>query len=156
MKLLFREDRGSDAFCHYQIDSERRLQTEVYEGRIGLEEMRSLAKCVVSDPKRSVEYHHLIDLRAADLKMTSNDVLRLALMLRQDVHYSKGWRVYVVTTTTAFGVVRMLTRWARTSERSLIFRTKAEAEAWLASKVIEESEREVGDEAAIAPLRKIG
>ncbi|MFT4175108.1 MAG: hypothetical protein QM627_00495 [Luteolibacter sp.] len=152
MKLAFRETHASEALCHYHIDVARRLRTETYQGRVGLEEMRSMAQCMVSDPLWSMEHHSLIDLRAADLELTANEILRLALLQRQDAHYSKGWRAYVATTSTTFGVVRMLTRWARTSERSLFFRTLAEAENWLNAN----AEGWGPEQEAVAPLRKIG
>lgn len=90
-----------------------------------------MAEAVIEDPSWSREHHGLIDFSAAHLDLTANDVLRLALLLRQDEYRTNGWLVFAVGDSSSFGTVRMLGHWARNTDRSRIFRTRQEAEAWL-------------------------
>ncbi len=85
----------------------------------------------VSDPAWSSDHHTLIDLSEAELDLSANDVLRLALLLRRDEFRSKGWQVFVVP-PHGYGTIRMLGYWMRANERSRIFSKKADAEEWLA------------------------
>lgn len=131
MKLLSIDCPPSGALCTYRIDPAQRLRVEEYQGRIGLEELRSVAEAVVEDPSWSREHHGLIDFSAAHLDLTANDVLRLALLLRQDDFRTNGWLVFAVGDSSSFGTIRMLGHWARNTDRSRIFRSREEAETWL-------------------------
>jgi len=131
MKLLSIDCPTPPALCRYRIDPSQRLRVEEYRGRIGLEELRSVAEAVVEDPSWSRQHHGLIDFSAAHLDLTANDVLRLALLLRQEDYRTDGWLVFAVGDSSSFGTIRMLGHWARNTDRSRIFRTREEAEAWL-------------------------
>jgi len=86
---------------------------------------------MATDPCWSAAFNGLIDLSAAELDLSSNDVLRLALMLRQDDNRSTGWLAFVATSSANYGIVRMLGYWSRSTDRLRIFQSRAEAEAWL-------------------------
>lgn len=115
----------------YWIDTRRGLRIEEYQGKVGLADIKEMTRAVVADPDWTPELHGLVDFSRAELDLTSNDVLRLALMLRQEPNRSHGWVVFVVNNTAAFGVVRMLGYWARCTDRFRIFQSRDEAEKWL-------------------------
>ncbi|MGD7652914.1 MAG: hypothetical protein ACQCXQ_06845 [Verrucomicrobiales bacterium] len=115
----------------FQIDHNQGIRLEDYQGSVGLSDLRAVASAMASDERWSPSYHGLIDLSKADLELTANEVLRMALTLRQDQHRSTGWMVYVVKNSAAYGQIRMLAYWARNTERTRIFLTRKEAEAWL-------------------------
>jgi hypothetical protein len=52
-------------------------------------------------------------------------------MLRQQQYRSRGWVVFAVSNSVAFGVVRMLGYWSRSTDRMKIFQTRDQANAWL-------------------------
>ena len=72
-----------------------------------------------------------MDFSEAELELSANDVLRLALMLRQEENRSQGWVAFAVKNSVAYGVVRMLGYWSRNTDRFKIFQSRKEAEAWL-------------------------
>lgn len=115
----------------YRIDSSRRMRIEEYRGRVALGDMRSMIASMASDPCWSPDDHGLVDLTEADLELSANDVLRLALMLKQESYRSNGWMVFAVSSSAAYGVVRMLGYWSRNTDRFRIFQSRKEAEAWL-------------------------
>lgn len=116
---------------HYWIDSDLGLWIEEYRGTVGLADLKAMLSCVVSDPCWRAEYHGLIDFSWAQVEMTANEVLRLALMMKQERNRSKGWLVFVAPNSTAFGMVRMLSYWSRNTDRIKIFNTRGEADQWL-------------------------
>jgi len=163
MKSTFFDDPVSNAYCHYQIDTERRLRTEVYQGEVELRDMKCMYETMAADPRWSAGHHGLIDLRAANLHLNANEVLRLALMQRQDHFCTLGWLVYVVSDLSSFGTIRMLGKWSRTTEQSRIFKSRAEAENWLENHGLANPPLRHGARVvkmpcnpAVAPLRKIG
>ncbi|MEI7928228.1 MAG: hypothetical protein WCH40_06730 [Verrucomicrobiales bacterium] len=91
MKLLSADRPEPSAWRTYRIDPAQRLRVEEYQGRIGLEDLRSVAEAVVEDPSWSRGHHALIDFSAAHLDLTANDVLRLSLLLRQEDYRTDGW-----------------------------------------------------------------
>ncbi|MBN8456509.1 MAG: hypothetical protein J0M04_01495 [Verrucomicrobia bacterium] len=115
----------------YRIDPVRRVWLEEYLGKIGLDEMKSMVATVSDDPAWSPEFSGLVDFSQAELSLSSNDVLRLALMMRQEEHRSRGWLAFVVRDSAAYGVVRMLGYWSRSADRVKIFQNREEAEYWL-------------------------
>jgi len=116
----------------YRVEPARNLRIEEYHGVIRLSDIRALAEAVSSDPEWSPAFDTLIDFSRATLELSSNDVLRLALMLRQERYRSQGWMAFAVGDATSFCLVRMLGYWSRMTERSRIFRERSEAEEWLA------------------------
>ena len=131
MKLLSADCPSPSTLCTYRIEPSQKLRIEEYRGRISLEDLRSMAEAVVRDPQWSREHHGLLDFSSAHLDLTANDVLRLALLLRQEEHRANGWLVFAVGDSSTFGTIRMLGHWSRNTDRSRIFRTREEAEAWL-------------------------
>lgn len=115
----------------YRIDTRRGIRIEEYQGKVALGDLKDIVRAVVSDPDWSPDLHGLVDFTKAELELSANDVLRLALMLRQQQHRSRGWVVFAVSNSVAFGVVRMLGYWARSTDRFRIFSSRQEAETWL-------------------------
>lgn len=115
----------------YRIDAARRLRIEEYQGKVGLADMRAILSAMASDPDWSADHHGLVDFSRADLEMSANDVLRLGLLMRQQRNRTRGWLVFVVNNSVAFGVVRMLGYWSRSTDRIKIFQGRDEAEGWL-------------------------
>ena len=115
----------------YWIDTVRGLRIEEYQGKVGLADLKEIVRAVVADPDWSPDLHGLVDFTKAELDLSANDVLRLALMLRQEQNRSRGWVVFAVSSSASFGVVRMLGYWARCTDRFRIFHSREEAEKWL-------------------------
>lgn len=115
----------------YRIDCRRGLRIEEYQGKVGLADLKDIVRAVVSDPDWSPDLNGLVDFTKAELELSANDVLRLALMLRQKQNRSRGWVVFVVSNSVAFGVIRMLGYWARSTDRFRIFSSREEAEKWV-------------------------
>lgn len=115
----------------YRIDVARRLRIEEYFGKVELADLKSIIAAMISDPDWSPEYNGLVDFTGAELEMSSNDVLRLALMLRQKQNRSHGWLVFVVGNSVTYGVVRMLGYWSKNTDRFRIFQSRKEADLWL-------------------------
>jgi hypothetical protein len=131
MKFLTADYSSPVNVGRYRIDPERGMRVEEYRGKVGLSDLRSVVSAMVSDPCWSPEHHGLVDLSEAELELSANDVLRLALMLRQEENRSHGWLVFAVPNSVAYGVVRMLGYWSRNTDRFRIFQSRSEAEAWL-------------------------
>lgn len=115
----------------YRIDTDRRMRIEEYHGKVTLGDLRSIVSAMASDPCWSPDHHGLVDFTNAELELSANDVLRLALMLRQEQNRSNGWLVFAVSNSVSYGVVRMLGYWSRNTDRFRIFQSRDEAEAWL-------------------------
>lgn len=107
------------------------MHIEEYAGKVGLEDLREMASAVAADPERSGQHNRLVDLSKAELDLSSDDVLRFALLMRNEKYRSTGWHAFAVGSATVFSMVRMLSYWARVSERCRIFRSRDEAERWL-------------------------
>jgi hypothetical protein len=131
MKFLTTDYSSPVNVGRYRIDSERGMRVEEYRGRVGLADLRSVVSAMASDPCWSPDHHGLVDFSDAELELSANDVLRLALMLRQEENRSSGWLVFAVKNSVAYGIVRMLGYWSRNTDRFRIFQTRTEAEAWL-------------------------
>lgn len=131
MKFLTPDYPSLGTVSSYRIDSERRMRIEEYQGKTVLGDLKSNIAAMASDPCWSAEFHGLIDLSDAQLELTANDVLRLALVLRHESNRSRGWLAYVATNSLTYGLVRMLGYWSRNTDRMKIFQSRAEAERWL-------------------------
>jgi len=131
MKFLSTDYSSTVTVGRYRIDTDRRIRIEEYQGKVGLGDLRSIVSAMASDPCWKPEHHGLVDFSQADLELSANDVLRLALMLRQEENRSSGWVVFAVRNSVAYGIVRMLGYWSRNTDRFRIFPTRQEAEAWL-------------------------
>ncbi len=117
--------------CNYRIDAELGFHVEEFRGKVGFHEFRSLRTWLVCDPAWSPDHHALIDLSKAVVDLSTNDVLRLALLMRRDEYRSRGWQAFVVP-PGGYGTIRMLGYWMRATDRSRIFAKRSEAEEWLA------------------------
>ena len=111
------------------------MRIEEYQGKTGLSDLKSIVTSMASDPCWSADFHGLIDFSEAELELTANDVLRLALVLRHEANRSHGWLAYVATKSTTYGIIRMLGYWSRNTRRLRIFQSRAEAEAWLETNI---------------------
>lgn len=131
MKFLTTDYSSPETVGQYRIDGERKLRIEEYRGKVGLSDLRSMIAAMSSDPCWSSDHHGLVDFTDAELELSANDVLRLALMMRQEEHRSNGWMVFAVGSPVAYGVVRMLGYWSRNTDRFRIFPSRDEAEKWL-------------------------
>ena len=131
MKFSTTDNSSTVSVGRYRIDTERRMRIEEYQGKVGLGDLKSIVLAMSSDPCWSPDHHGLVDFSGAELELSANDVLRLALMLRQEENRSRGWLVFAVRTSVAYGVVRMLGYWSRNTDRFRIFQSRAEAEGWL-------------------------
>lgn len=131
MKFLTTDYSSLGTVGRYRIDSGRRMRIEEYQGKVGLADLKSVISAMASDPCWSPDFHSLVDFSEASLDLTANDVLRLALILRQEDNRSRGWLAFVAPNSTIYGVVRMLGYWSRNTERLQIFPSRDEAEAWL-------------------------
>lgn len=115
----------------YWIDGGRGIRIEEYQGKVELGDLKAIVSGMASDPDWSPDHHGLVDFTRAELDLSANDVLRLALILRQKQNRSRGWMVFAVNNSVAFGVVRMLGYWSRNTDRFRIFQSREEAERWL-------------------------
>ncbi len=131
MKFLTTDYPSQGTAGHYRIDLDRRMRIEEYQGKVGLAELKSMLASMVSDPCWSPDFNGLVDFSEAELELSANDVLRLALILRHEESRTRGWLVYVAGNSTIYGIVRMLGYWSRNTERMRIFSDRAEAELWL-------------------------
>lgn len=131
MKLLTTDYPSLGKVSHYRIDSDRRMRIEEYQGKTVLGDLKSNISAMTSDPCWSADFHGLIDFSDAQLELTANDVLRLALVLRHESYRSRGWLAFVATNSTTYGVIRMLGYWSRNTDRLRIFPSRNEAENWL-------------------------
>ena len=131
MKFLTTDNSSTASVGRYRIDAERRMRIEEYQGKVGLGDLRSIVSAMSSDPCWSPDHHGLVDFSDAELELSANDVLRLALTLRQEENRSRGWLVFAVRSSVAYGVVRMLGYWSRNTDRFRIFQSRQEAEGWL-------------------------
>ena len=131
MKFLTTDYSSSATVGRYWIDAERRMRIEEYQGKTGLSDLKSVISSMASDPCWSPDYHGLVDFSDAELELSANDVLRLALILRHEENRSRGWLAFVTTNSTNYGIVRMLGYWSKNTERLRFFQNRHEAEAWL-------------------------
>lgn len=131
MKLLTTDYSSPATGGSYRIDSGRRMRIEEYQGNIVLADLKAVISSMASDPSWSPDFHGLVDFSEAQLELSANDVLRLALVLRHEGNRSRGWMAFVATNTTTYGIVRMLGYWSRNTERLRIFQSRDEAERWL-------------------------
>lgn len=131
MKFLTTDYTSSGTVGNYRIDSDRRMRIEEYQGNVGLSDLKSIISAMTSDPCWSPDFHGLVDFSEANLELSSNDVLRLALVMRHEANRSNGWLAFVATNSTTYGIVRMLGYWSRNSARLRIFPSRDEAERWL-------------------------
>jgi hypothetical protein len=131
MKFLTTDYPSSGTVGYYRIDKERRVRIEEYHGKTELSDLKSVISSMASDPCWSADFHGLIDFSDAELELSANDILRLALVLRHEEYRSHGWLAFVATNSTTYGIVRMLGYWSRNTDRMRIFQNRAEAERWL-------------------------
>jgi hypothetical protein len=131
MKFLTADYSSLGTVGHYRIDADRRMRIEEYQGKTGLADLKSVISAMASDPYWSADFHGLIDFSEAELDLATNDVLRLALILRHEANRSRGWLAYVAPKSTTYGIIRMLGYWSRNTDRMRIFQSREEAERWL-------------------------
>ncbi len=158
MKFLTSDYSASATVGSYRIDTERRIRIEKYQGATGMGEIKSILSAMASDPCWSADFHGLIDFSEAELDLTANEVMRLALVLRHEAYRSHGWLAYVATKSTTYGIIRMLGYWSRNTDRLRIFQSCDEAENWLAINVDQVPPGFISEDPArvSAALRNVG
>lgn len=132
MKILLKTPVRSATLCRYQIQPDRKWLVEEYRGRVCLHDLKDLAAKVADDPFGEELCYRLIDLGEAVFDLSVDEVVRFALVLRAGPHRVSGWHAFVVGDEAGFSMARMISHWARLSERSRFFPTRVEAEEWLA------------------------
>ena len=135
MRFLTTFDSCLDVVGSYWIDTDRRLRIEKYHGKTELVDLKAVQSSMAADPDWRADFHGLIDFSEAELDLSANEILRLALVMRHGASRSNGWLAYVVSNSVTHGFVRMLAHWARATDRMKIFKTRAEAEVWLARNI---------------------
>jgi len=118
------------------------MHIEEYTGKVGLNDLRGLASVMEEDPECQESNNRLVDLSGADLELSSDEVLRYALIMRSGKSRMGAWHAFAVKDAAAFSLVRMLSQWARVSDRCRIFSSRDEAERWL----------EVNSRSVVAPI----
>jgi hypothetical protein len=84
MRLLTTDYPSLETVGHYRIDAGRRMQIEEYQGKVGRADLKAMSAAMVSDPCWSPDFHGLVDFSEAELDLSANDVLRLALVMRHE------------------------------------------------------------------------
>lgn len=135
MRFLTTLDSCPDAAGSYWIDTDRRLRIEKYHGKTELADLKAVQSGMAAHSDWCADFHGLIDFSEAELDLSANEILRLALVMRHGMSRSNGWLAYVVTNSATHGIVRMLGHWMRAADRMKIFKTRAEAEVWLARNI---------------------
>lgn len=158
MKFLTTDYTSSETVGCYRIDAARRMRVEKYQGKTGLADLKAVISSMASDPCWSPDFHGLIDFSEAELELSANDVLRLALIMRQEGNRTRGWLTFVTSSSTTYGVVRMLGYWSRNTDRMRIFQSRREAESWLELNINQVPPRfiEENGAAAAAIFRNVG
>ena len=151
MKFLTSDYSSLGTVGRYRIDSERRVRIEEYRGKTGLADLKAVISSMASDPCWSADFHGLIDFSNAELDLSANDVLRLALVLRHEENRSHGWLAFVTTNSTSYGIVRMFGYWSRNTERMRIFQSRSDAEIWLERNKNQVPPGFIADDRLIAP-----
>lgn len=155
MKFLTTDYSSGSSVGSYRIEADRRLRIEEYRGRVELGDLKSILSSMVSDPCWSPEFHGLVDFSSAELDLSANDVLRLALILRHDANRSTGWLTFVAANSSTYGVVRMLGYWSRNSDRLKIFPNRKDADLWLEKNIDQVPPGFVGDDGVAMILRQV-
>ena len=157
MQLLITDNPSQGSVGHYRIDTHRRMRIEEYQGKVGLPDLKAMVASMASDPCWSPDYHGLVDFSEAEVDLSANDVLRLALVLRIEENRTRGWLVFVTNNSTVYGTVRMLGYWSRNTDRMRIFDNRQEAERWLERNIdqVPPNFRDVDAVNAAATLRNV-
>ncbi|MBK1881554.1 hypothetical protein JIN85_03950 [Luteolibacter pohnpeiensis] len=130
MKPFIPKYPDGDISTRYWIESGKNLRIEEYHGPIALSDWRTMTSAITSDPAFSPDHHGLMDFTRASLQMSTNDVIRMGLLMRRQDYLSNGWQLFVVNSSADFGNIRMLSRWARNENRLKIFNRRCDADAW--------------------------
>jgi hypothetical protein len=125
--------------CEFEIDVERRLVRATLRGALTGAELRDMSARLAADPAFRPDFSVLIDLSGATSEaLTAKDMQGLA----RNSKLSRGARrAFVCQDPALFGLARMFTTYREMHhalEYSSVFRTVAEAEAWLAERPIDE------------------
>jgi hypothetical protein len=114
----------------YHIDPSRRLVVSRASGTVTYPELRTLYRCMRTDPAFDPAYRQLADVRdVTHFDLTGSavaDIARLRL-------FAPGTRrAFVVSGAAAYGIARMFGAYAESVAQDVqVFRDLAAAEAWL-------------------------
>jgi hypothetical protein len=114
----------------YRIDTDAGVVFTTLEGVVPLAELRDLQRALAADPLLNSSMKSLIDLtNVTDLQLSGIDVRNLA---GSGAFSLTAQRAIVASTDAAFGMGRMYEILSEgRSDRTGVFRTMAEARAWL-------------------------
>lgn len=115
----------------YIIHTEQRYIEEILEGEITLPGMAALVQAALSDPAMDPSFDGLVDMTAAHIKLSYEDVRQLAHGLRNDHRASRGYWAFVVSSSLSHGIVRMFEALSDDAVTVQIFRDRDEALTWL-------------------------
>lgn len=118
----------------YIIHTEQRYIEEILEGEVTLPGMAALVQAALSDPAMDSSFDGLVDMTAAQIKLSYDDVRQIAHGLRNDHRASRGHWAFVVSSTLSHGIVRMFEALSDETITVQIFRDRDEALAWLLSR----------------------
>lgn len=118
----------------YIIHTEQRYIEEILEGEVTLPGMAALVQAALADPAMAPDLDGLVDLTAAQIKLSYEDVRELAHGLRNDHRASRGYWAFVVSSSLSHGIVRMFEALSDDAITVQIFRDRAPALEWLLSR----------------------
>lgn len=118
----------------YVVHAEQRYVEEIFEGEVTLLGAAALLEAALADPAMDPGFDGLVDLRAAQLKLSYEDVRQIAHGLTHDPRASRGRWAFVVSSSLSHGIVRMLEALSDDTITVQIFRDHDEALAWLLSR----------------------
>jgi hypothetical protein len=118
----------------YIIHTEERYIEEILEGEVTLPGMAALVQAALSDPAMDSSFDGLVDMTAAQIKLSYEDVRQIAHGLRNDHRASRGRWAFVVSSSLSHGIVRMFEALSDDAIAVQIFRDREKALAWLLSR----------------------
>lgn len=125
------EIRQGGMVGRYFIHTEERYIEQVLEGDVTLPGMAALIQAALSDPAMDPSFDGLVDLTAAHIKLSYDDVRHIAHGLKNDHRSARGHWAFVVSSTLSHGIVRMFEALSDDAITVQIFRDRDKALNWL-------------------------
>ena len=112
-----------------EVDVEHRFVRQIYRGPLTAARIREVWQELASDPRGPLAFDTLVDLSAARVRLSSDEVWQLA---RAAARMPESRRAIVAPSDHDYGMMRMLELVAEDSPFHYgVFRCVAEACAWL-------------------------
>jgi hypothetical protein len=128
------EVREGGMVGRYVIHTEEHYIEEILEGQVTLSGMAALLQAALSDTAMDPSFDGLVDLRAAQIKLSYDEVRQIAHGLKNDHRASRGYWAFVVSNDLGHGIVRMFEALSDDAITVQIFRDREKALAWLVSR----------------------